>query len=61
VLRAVAGKKSIVFVFEPVVVVVARLLWRFSVPIFSAKVLRNALTVLLVSLITHFKHLTLVL
>ena len=61
-LSKIARKKTIVLVvFKVVVVVVTRLFGGLFSSFFSAQVLRNALTVILVSLITRSQHLPLIL
>ena len=61
-LSEIDRKKTIVLVvFKVVVVVVTRLFGGLFSAFFSAQVLRNALTVILVSLITRSQHLPLIL
>ena len=62
-LSKIARKKTIVLVVFKVVVVVVvtRLFGGLFSAFFSAQVLRNALTVILVSLITRSQHLPLIL
>ena len=60
-LSEIDRKKTIVLVVFKVVVVVTRLFGGLFSAFFSAQVLRNALTVILVSLITRSQHLPLIL